>query len=222
VKRLVILRPEPGAARTASRAAELGLTADVHPLFVPQPLGWIPPAPDRFDALLLTSANGVRLAGAHLADYRDLPAYAVGRATAGALAQAGFDNVVAGTSDGSAIAARIAADGHAKVLHLAGKTVAPMDEGALTVERVAVYAMMRTQDEGLAQRIAPDSVIMVHSPRAGEILAERVGQAQRADLHLIAISPAALAASGAGWASARSVDSPDDERMLALAVRLCE
>lgn len=222
MRRLVILRPEPGAGRTAKRAAELGLTADVHPLFVPQPLDWTPPALDRFDALLLTSAHGVRLAGAHLADYRTLPAYAVGRASAAALTEAGFAHVVAGMGDGSAIAARIAADGHRTILHLGGRTVAPMDEGPLTIERVAVYAMMRTQDDGLAQRIAPDSVIMVHSPRAGEILAERVAQAQRADLHLIAISPAALIASGTGWASARSVDSPDDERMLALAVRLCE
>ncbi|WP_313806379.1 uroporphyrinogen-III synthase [Sphingobium sp.] len=219
---LVILRPEPGAGKTAERAAELGLLARVHPLFAPAVVEWQAPAPDRFDALLLTSANAARLAGDRLADYRDLPAYAVGRATAKALEAAGFASVVAGAGDGTAIAQRIAADGHRSVLHLAGRTAAPIEAGPLRIERIAVYEMQRTSDDGLAERLEPGSILLVHSPRAGEILAQRVGGQQRAALHLIAISPAALAACGMGWASAQAPDMPDDERMLALAVRLCE
>ncbi|HEX7743212.1 MAG TPA: uroporphyrinogen-III synthase, partial [Sphingobium sp.] len=34
--------------------------------------------------------------------------------------------------------------------------------------------------------------------------------------------PVALAACGKGWASGEAPDRPDDERMLALAARLCE
>lgn len=219
---LVILRPEPGAGRTAARAAELGLAVQVHPLFAPHALDWVPPPPAKFDALLLTSANAARLAGARLADYRGLPAYAVGRATARALAEAGFSNVAAGDRDGTAIARRIAADGHRTVLHLAGRTVAAMDAGSLTIERVAVYEMLRTDEDGLAGRLAAGSVLLVHSPRAGGILAERVPVPQRSGLHLIAISPTALNACGTGWASGQAPDRPDDERMLALAVRLCE
>ena len=219
---LVILRPEPGAGKTAARAEALGLAASVHPLFVPRAVEWIALAPDRFDALLLTSANAARLAGARLADYRELPVYAVGRATAAALQEAGFGQVVAGTGDGTAIARRIAADGHRRVLHLAGRTVAPIEPGDLLIERIAVYEMLRTEDDGLAERLAAESVLLIHSPRAGGILAQRVGPDQRAGLHLIAISPAALAACGTGWASAQTPDRPDDERMLALAARLCE
>ncbi|PJG48232.1 uroporphyrinogen-III synthase [Sphingobium sp. LB126] len=219
---LIILRPEPGAAKTAARAAEWGLDARIMPLFVPQAVEWEGPAPDRFDALLLTSANAARLAGARLAAYRALPAYAVGPVTAKALTEAGFDGVVAGDGDGSAIARRIAADGHERVLHLAGQTVATIDAGGLRIERIAIYAMRRTGDDGLADRLEAGSVILVHSPRAGEVLAQLVAPGQRAALHLIAISPAALAACGTGWASAEAPDKPDDERMLALAVRLCE
>ncbi|UZW54680.1 uroporphyrinogen-III synthase [Sphingobium sp. JS3065] len=219
---LVILRPEPGAAKTAERAAALGLEARVIPLFAPRALEWDAPAPDRFDALLLTSAHAARLAGERLADYRSLPAYAVGRATAKALEAAGFAQVVAGDGDGTAIARRIAADGHGHVLHLAGRTVAPIDAGALRIDRIAVYEMLRTGDAGLAERLERDNVLLVHSPRAGEVLAQLVQREQRAALHLIAISPAALAACGVGWASAQTPDKPDDERMLALAVRLCE
>ncbi|AEG49989.1 Uroporphyrinogen III synthase HEM4 [Sphingobium chlorophenolicum L-1] len=219
---LVILRPEPGAGKTAERAAELGLKARIIPLFVPRAVEWDAPAPDRFDALLLTSANAARLAGERLADYRTLPAYAVGRATANAMQEAGFAQVIAGDGDGTAIARRIAADGHGHVLHLAGRTVAPVDGGALRIDRIVVYEMLRTRDDRLAERLEPDSVLLVHSPRAGEVLAQLVGPRQRASLHLIAISPAALAACGSGWASAQTPDKPDDERMLALALRLCE
>jgi len=222
VRRVVILRPEPGASRTAARAAELGLVPQVHPLFAPRTIDWLAPPADNFDALLLTSANAARLAGARLADYRGLPSYAVGRATAKALAAAGFADVVAGDGDGTAIARSIAADGHRVVLHLAGRTVAPMEAGSLTIERVAVYEMLRTDEDGLADRLDAGSVLLVHSPRAGGILAERVSVERRASLHLIAISLATLAACGSGWASAQAPDTPDDERMLALAVRLCE
>lgn len=220
---LVILRPEPGASRTARRAAELGLAVQLYPLFMPRPLDWQPPAPGGFDALMVTSANTVRLAGEALTGYRTLPAYGVGPATAEELTAAGFLHVTAGDSDGTAIAARIAADGHRHVLHLAGQTVASLDPGPLHITRVAVYEMARTSDDdGLAAWVQPGSVLLVHSPRAGEILAQRMPPEQRAKLHLIAISPAALAACGTGWASAEAPDRPDDERMLALAVRLCE
>lgn len=219
---LVILRPEPGAGKTAERATELGLKAQLIPLFAPQALHWEAPAPGRFDALLLTSAHAARLGGKRLADYRGLPAYAVGQATAKAMREAGFAQVVAGDGDGTAIARRIAADGHRQVLHPGGQTVAPINPGPLQIERIAVYEMVRTADAGLAEHLAAGSVLLVHSPRAGEVLAQLVGGEQRGALHLIAISPAALAACGTGWASAHTPDKPDDERMLALAVRLCE
>ena len=171
---------------------------------------------------MLTSANAVRLAGEALARYRNLPAYAVGPATAKALKEAGFAGVVTGNGDGTAIARRITADGHRHVLHLAGRTVAPIDAGALRIERVVVYEMRRTGDEGWTERLEVGSILLVHSPRAGELLARHVGPERRAALHLIAISPAALAACGHGWASAQAPENPDDERMLALALRLCE
>lgn len=219
---LVILRPEPAASRTAERARQLGLATSVLPLFAARAVAWEPPEAARFDALLLTSANAVRLAGERLADYRGLPAYAVGRATAGALEAAGFTDVTAGERDANAIAARIAADGRRAVLHLGGRTVAAMEAGGLQVERVIVYEMVRMQDDGLACRLEAGSVLLVHSPRAGELLAERIPLPRRAALHLIAISPAALRACGGGWASAETPDRPDDDRMLALATRLCE
>lgn len=223
MKRVLILRPEPAAGRTAAKASALGMEARVHPLFAPQPVDWTPPVPEDFDALLLTSAHGVAFAGPALLHYRGLPAYAVGAATAQALAEAGFPMVVAGDSDGSAIAARIINDGHGRVLHLAGTTVAPMETGALDIRRIAVYGMTGLPpDPALITDAVPGSILLVHSPRAAVRLAEQIGRNRREHLHIVAISAATLAACGDGWASGQAPALPRDDDMLALALRLCE
>lgn len=220
---VLILRPEPAAGRTAAKAKALGLDARLHPLFAPLPVDWTPPRVEQFDALLLTSVNGVHMAGPALQRYRALPAYAVGHTTAQALEAAGFCDVVAGAGDGSTIAARIAADGHRRLLHLAGTTVAPMEAGAIAVTRIAVYSMAALPpDPALVADAAPGTLLLVHSPRAGERLAAQIIGANRTALHIVAISPTALAACGEGWASGQAPALPTDDDMLALATRLCK
>lgn len=223
MRRVLILRPEPAAGRTAARAAALGMDARVHPLFAPQPIDWAPPVPEDFDALLLTSANAVAFAGPALLHYRGLPAYAVGATTAQALADAGFPTVIAGDTDGSAIAARIAIDGYVRVLHLAGTTVAPMEIGSLELTRIAVYGMTALpRDPALIADAVPGSILLVHSPRAAVRLAEQIGREARKSVHIVAISATTLAACGNGWASGQAPALPRDDEMLALALRLCE
>lgn len=222
MKPVIILRPEPGASESAARARRLGLLPRLCPLFEARPIGWEAPPREGFDALLMTSAQAARLGGAQLARYHGLPAYAVGSATARAMAEAGFQNIVHGDLDGSAIAARIAADGHRRLLHLGGTTVTPIGAAPLSIQRVPVYTIGEKAETGLHALLEPGAVLLVHSPRAGSRLAALIDPLQRRDLHIIAISPAALDACGRGWASGEAPDRPDDERMLALAVRLCE
>ena len=62
MSRLFVLRPQPAAARTAAKAAAMGLDVRVHPLFAPEAIAWNPPPAQDFDAMLLTSANGARCA----------------------------------------------------------------------------------------------------------------------------------------------------------------
>lgn len=220
---VLVLRPEPGASRTAHAVEALGLAARVHPLFAPHPVAWVAPDPAYFDALLVTSAHTARLAGVDIARYRALPAYAVGDATAQALRDLGFPNVTAGVGDGSAIASRIARDGHVRVLHPGGTTTASINAGSLHIVLVAVYTMQPADPgDALLRDATPGAVCLVHSPRAGERLAHLVPPALRAALHLVAISPAARDASGDGWASTQAPDRPRDEEMLALAARLCK
>ena len=223
MSRILILRPQPGADRTAERARQLGLSPVVHPLFAPETLDWPAPPAQDFDALLLTSANGARCAGPALKAYRGLPTYAVGQATADALHAAGWDDVAAGDKDGSAIAARIARDGHRRVLHIAGTTVALIEAGPLAITRIAVYHMAALpSDPALIAATTPGAILLVHSPRAGEQLAAQMPQSRRGALHLIAISANVLVACGDGWASAACPPRPDDDEMLALARALCE
>ncbi|WHO38794.1 uroporphyrinogen-III synthase [Sphingobium sp. AP49] len=216
---LIILRPEPGAGRTAAKARAMGLAVRLCPLFAAEALAWTPPPSGDFDALLVTSAQTVRLAGLALDRYHALPTYAVGRATAEALAAAGFDIVVAGDGDASASAARIAADGHRAVLHLSGEAVAPMTAGPLRLTRVPVYRMRPLPCD--PPEIS-SGVMLVHSTRAGGRLAEIIPENQRAAFDIVAISPAALTACGSGWANAQAADAPNDTAVLALARRLCE
>ncbi len=222
MKQVFILRPEPGAGETAARARTLGLTVCLCPLFEARAVAWVAPAAAQFDALLLTSAQAARLAGPQLAAYRNLPTYAVGSATARALAAEGFEKIVFGDQDGSAIAARIAADGHRRVLHLGGRTVAAIVQGSLSIQRTIIYEMVGRADVELGKLLQPGAVLLVHSPRAGQKVADLVPANLRGHLHIVAISPATLSACGDGWASAQAPDRPDDERMLALAARLCE
>lgn len=220
---LIVLRPEPGAGQTVARAKAMGLTARSHPLFTARTLDWTAPPAASFDALLVTSAQTARLAGPALDRYGALAVYAVGEPTAAALRARGFRDVVAGSTDGTAIAARIAADGHRAILHLAGETVATIDAGPLHITRVAVYTMVETEDgDALRDDMAQGAIILVHSPRVGARLAQLIPPALRAASHVVAISPAALDAAGDGWASGSATDTPLDDRVLALAARLCE
>lgn len=221
--RLLVLRPEPGAGATMRRAAAMGIEALCYPLFAIDPVAWTPPDPANFDALMLTSANAVRMAGDALPQYRHLPAYAVGQRTADALAQAGFDRIETGEADGSAVARKMAEDGRRHVLHLRGRDSAPIDLGPLRISPVIVYAACERGDAtGLAAMLQPGITALVHSARAGRRLAALTDDRQRPPISIVAISAAAQTACGEGWRAIAAAARPTDEAMLALARRLCD
>lgn len=213
MKPLVLLRPEPGLGASAATVRALGLTVIECPLFVVEPLAWQAPPAEQFDALLLTSANAVRHAGDGLAGYRALPVLAVGDATAEAARAAGL--VVERVGDGGVTDLLAAEPTERRLLHLAGQHVAE-PKRAMTV--VAVYASIEIADAVLPS--LGNTVIAVHSPRAGKRLAELVHD--RSGATVAAISIAAAAACGSGWAAIETAAAPDDSSLLALAARLCQ
>lgn len=227
-RRLLVLRPEPGATATRAAAAAIGLEAVAAPLFVTRPLPWSLPDPPPA-AVLMTSANaarhgGIGLAGG-LAGLATLPLYAVGPASAAAAKAAGFVDITAGEAGVDAILARAAADGVPSLLHLAGREHLPPRDPPLPIVRRLVYAadaVDRLPDE--ARAVLPGAIVLLHSPRAAAAFARLLDAAgiARAVVEIAAISEAARAAAGAGWRAAIIAAAPGDAALLAAAAKLCD
>ncbi|HMI40487.1 MAG TPA: uroporphyrinogen-III synthase [Sphingomicrobium sp.] len=221
MRRLVILRPEPGATASLDRARTLGLDAIAMPLFGIHPLAWTPPDRRDFDAVLATSANALRYGGGGLEQFHHLPLYAVGAATADAARDARFNNVVAGSGNVDELLRAIPPK--LRLFHPCGRDHRDLNFAPQRIVSVPVYAAEALPvPEGLAAIV--DAVVAVHSPRAGRRLAELADAAgiDRSMVWIAAISEAAAVAAGTGWAEVASAAEPNDAALLELAARLCE
>ncbi|HEY0115955.1 MAG TPA: uroporphyrinogen-III synthase [Allosphingosinicella sp.] len=220
---VLILRPQPGGDQTAERARARGLEPVVAPLFTVQPLEWSAPPAEGFDAILLTSANAARHAGPALAAFRHLRCYAVGEASAQAAAEAGFGDVRTGPSDGAAVVQIMAAEGVRRAFHPTSPEPASLGSAGVEIEQAAVYSAEpaeRLSDVAVAALHA-GAVVLLHSPRAGALFSELVGE-RRAQTRIAAISDAAVAAAGPGWAGVGVAVEPRDDALLAAAQELVE
>ena len=222
---ILILRPQPGAEETAARAAALGLEAVVAPLFEVKPVDWQAPDPGAFDALLLTSANAPRHGGKALASFAALPCYCVGEGTAAEARNAGLAAARIGPSDGSAVVGMMAHDGVRRVLHLCGRDHVGLEHPDLRISHVPVYASEALNElpEQARAAITAGALVLIHSPRAGRLFAALVGDAgiSQGAIQLAAISDAAAAAAGDGWASLAVAAALRDQALLELAAKLC-
>jgi uroporphyrinogen-III synthase len=215
MKRLLVLRPEPGASATARRAHARGLETRCVPLFEVEPLEWTAPAAANFDGVLLTSVNAVRHGGEKLNNYRGLEAFAVGEATADAARDAGFVVAATGSADVERLLASI--DPGLKLLHLGGEDRREPTEATQSITTVPVYRARALPAPDLGD--IREAVALIHSPRAGRRFAELVDD--RSAVAIVAISDAAAEAAGVGWAAVEAAQEPTDEALLALAARLC-
>ena len=215
MRRVLVLRPEPGASATVEKAQGRGLDAVAIPLFEIEPVAWQAPDPGGFDALLLTSANAMRMGGDELMKLRGLPVHAVGEATAEAARGAGFD--IASVGDAGVDRLLDSLDPDLKLLHLCGEDRREPRSAPQAITPITAYRAMAIERPDLSG--ATGAVAVVHSPRAARRLAGLV--AGRGSITIVAISPAAAEAAGGGWQQVESADAPNDEALLALAARLC-
>ena len=176
--RVWITRAEPGASRTAARLEAMGLTPIVRPLLAIQPLN--SPVPDlaRFDALAFTRVNGV-VAFCALTPQRDRPVFAVGDTTAQAARKAGFASVASADGDLAALGRLIAGrlDGATVLAPQAeipagdlGLALAQAGAGNVVVSPLPVYRA----DPTPAASPAVFEAVLIHSPRAAVLLAQRL------------------------------------------------
>lgn len=190
----------------------MGLEPVLAPLFAIRPVPGPAIEAARYDAVLLTSANGARHAPAGLAD---LSCFAVGERTAAAARAAGFAEVRTGPCDGAAAAAMMAAAGVKRALHLCGSDHVPVEAAGLEIERRIVYSAEPLKPG----RLEGPAVAMIHSARAGARFGVLVGD--RKSIAIAAISGAAAAAAGQGWAAKAVAAAPRDHALLELAAQLC-
>ena len=212
---LLIVRPEPGNARTVARLRDRGADVASLPLFAPAPIAWAVPDPSCFDALLVTSANAVRLGGAGLAALAHLPVIAVGAESAAVARAAGFAVGIVGDGGVRDALAAAADAGFSRPLHLAGRE--HVDSGHPTV---IVYASEDRRVEPAAfVNAAARRIVLLHSVRAAARVAALL--TDRARVGIAALSPAVRAAAGEGWAWALTAPVPTDAALCAVALARC-
>jgi uroporphyrinogen-III synthase len=199
----------------------MGMDPVVAPLFTIVPLAWEAPVPGIHDAILLTSANAARHAGSAAERFSTLPCFVVGEATASAAREAGFTDVRTGPSDGGAAAVMMAEAGVKRALHLCGRDRIDLQAEGVCIDAVPAYGAEAASElpPEAGEALGEGAVVLVHSPRAGARLAELVGERSR--VTLAAISEAAAAAAGEGWAAKAVAPAPRDEALLELAAKLC-
>lgn len=219
MRRLFVFRPEPAASRTIEKAKALGLDVAAIPLFELEAIDWPLPDAGQFDAILLTSANAVDLAGNKLERLRVLPVHAVGEATAVAATVAGLGVATVGNGGIDDLLALIGPE--ERLIHLCGEDRREPKEARQPIEVVPVFRAKSREVGGLGEELR-GQVAVLHSPRAAQRLAELVQGSARSTVRVAAISRATAEAAGEGWEEVRSAEIPSDTVLLALASRLCK
>lgn len=196
---VIVTRAEPGNAATVDRAKAAGLDARAMPLFAAVPLAWHAPDPRDYDVLLLTSAQAARLAGGELAGLVSLPVHAVGAATAAAAEAVGLRVVATGASDAQALVDAMTSSEKPRILWLCGRERSDLDAKGARLVPLPCYAVDPVDPPaGWDRLIAGPAVLLAHSARGAARIAT-LTEGRRDRLSLVAISPAAAEAGGAGF-----------------------
>lgn len=233
-RRVLVTRPAVDAGPLAQALEARGFEVRMEPLleirFPDQP------APDLsgLQALAFTSANGVRAlihAAPEAAAVAGLSVFAVGRATARAAREVGFDEVISADGDVSSLARLIIGrlqKGKGGVLHVAGShragdLVSRIEAAGIPATRAVLYeaAAVEALSEDAVEEIEAGAIgwVLIFSPRTAGLfvnLMDAAGLATKARaMCLVALSPAvAEAAAALPWGDVRVAVSPDQEALL--------
>lgn len=223
---LIIIRPEPGCTASLELARKMpGLEVHGFPLFEVSPRSWEAVGPDRYDALLISSAMVLRHGGHGLGPLKSLPVYAVGEVTAAVAREAGFTVVASGSGSLQALLGELAPE-HKHLLRLAGaeRVSLTLPKGVTIEDRVVYAANPRDMPPELVTLLRQPAIVAVHSAEAARHLSEQCVRhgIRRATLRLAALSPRILAAAGDGWGEVATVPFPEDKPLLALARQMCQ
>jgi uroporphyrinogen-III synthase len=225
--RILVTRPLEDGREIAVRLAERGHQPLLAPLLTPRFHDG--PEPDFADvqAVLATSANGIRALSRRTAR-RDLSIFAVGPQTAAEARKAGFTDVRSADGDAGALAEATKhwASPEAILLHVCaedapGTLAENLSARGFTVRRCALYAIepatsLPAEAKAALQEGALDAV-MFFSPRTARIFAALADGLPVQDLAAFCISPVtAQALSPLTFARVAVAVRPNQDAILAL------
>ncbi|MDE2227744.1 MAG: uroporphyrinogen-III synthase [Alphaproteobacteria bacterium] len=231
----LVTRPRQDAAGLVAALAARGIEPLLEPLLaielVPGADAALAAALVGAQALLFTSANGAR-AFAAATPRRDLPAFAVGDATARAARAAGFDRVESAGGDIHALVALVAqrlrpeagALVHAAASAVAGDLAGALTRAGFAARRVRLYDAVAASSFGAeSRRVLGAGAIdfaIFFSPRTAETfvrLARAAGLDERTtSITAIVLSPAVAAALGPlAWRQIEVAAAPNEAALLA-------
>jgi uroporphyrinogen-III synthase len=228
----LITRPATDAEPLAALLEARGVTPLVAPLIEIVPKTAVDLDLTGVQALLFTSANGVRVFAGACAK-RDIGAFAVGDATARAAMMAGFAVVIPAGGDVAALAETVVQDAKpddGTLMHIAGSDVAGDLAGALTtagftVRRHVLYEARETAawppSVVAALRAGSVSHVLVYSPRTAELLVKRLKslklQRRLSTVTAVCLSPAvAEVVAPLAFGRVAVAATPDQDSVLAL------
>jgi uroporphyrinogen-III synthase len=229
--RALITRPQEDAADLAAALTARGIEPLVEPLLQIKRIEGAKVDLDNVQALLFTSANGVR-AFAALSGNRDLPAYTVGDGSAAAAAAAGFSHIESAGGDVNALASLAGdrlkpQDGvlfHAAGSVTAGDLATTLEQAGFTVRRVPLYQAEAATSLSPATRmnltLGGIDLILLFSPRTAATFGALWRQAGSPNLDRVcAICLSAAVAREVGelpWRDVFIAERPDLPSLLAL------
>ncbi|MHA1536220.1 MAG: uroporphyrinogen-III synthase [Alphaproteobacteria bacterium] len=176
--RLLVTRPAEDAAELAERLHGLGIETILAPLFTIEPLAGAAVNLAGVQAIIFTSANGVR-AFAQACRERSYPVFAVGQATAGAARKAGFARIESAGGDVGDLARLIARqlDPGAGALYqasgrdVAGDLASALELAGFTLRREILYraevAAELPPEATRAMSVRTLDGVLLFSPRTG-------------------------------------------------------
>lgn len=229
--RVLITRPIEDAKPLADALAERGIDVLIEPLLEVTPLETVEIDLQGVQALLFTSANGVR-AFAAASPRRSLRVFAVGDGSAEAARRAGFDEVESAKGDVEALAALVVdrlKPENGILFHAAGTVTA----GDLKSRLEALgYQVRRAQlyDAKIATTLSTETranltlggidAILLFSPRTARTFADlwrAAGSPSLGSIEALCLSAAvAREIDNLGWSGVEIADRPDLPSMLAL------
>jgi len=225
--RILVTRPVEDGEAIAAQLRQMGHDPLLAPLLTFQLVDAPEPDFTGVQAILASSANGIRALVQHSAR-RDLPVFAVGPQTTEEARNAGFGDVKNADGDARALAhaaARWTTPDKGALLHVCGAE-APgtlgddLHAAGFDVRRAVLYRMVA------ATHLPPDvdaalatlDAVLLFSPRTAKIFADLVRGRSPAHLVELCISPATAAVlEGEDFAEIRVAARPNQAELLSLA-----